>query len=224
MITVILGMHRSGTSALAGLLHSNGIVMGRDEDFYPPPMKENPKGFYENVRFRRINDQILKEVNYKVKSFDPNIPVSIPPTENEKLRKMMKELIRSYDKEFSNWGWKDPRTSLTFASWCEVMDEMEVLTDVRVIVILRPATQVAKSMMARGNKEKYRGQFSKLSIEYMARAVQAITERSFIPSTAFQFEALLYQMPTTINTLEELLGVKIPDTSFVDPSIVRTVP
>jgi len=145
MITVILGMHRSGTSALGGLLHSNGIVMGRDDDFYPPPMKENPKGFYENVRFRRINDRLLKEVQYNVKSFNPEIP-EVPITQDEKLRKMMKELIRGYDKEFDNWGWKDPRTSLTFTSWIDVMAEMEVLSDVRCIIILRPSTEVAISM------------------------------------------------------------------------------
>lgn len=223
MITVILGMHRSGTSALAGLLHSNGIVMGREEDFYPPPMKENPKGFYENVRFRRINDRLLKDVGYNVKSFNPEIP-SVPVTENEDLRKMMKELIRSYDKEYLNWGWKDPRTSLTFDSWISVMEEMEVLPDLHTIIILRPSSEVAKSMKARGNKEKINAQFSSLAIEYVSRAVQCLQAHPTIPNTTFQFKALVEQTEAVVVQLEDLLEYKITDTSFIDPAIARTVP
>lgn len=223
MITVILGMHRSGTSALGGLLHSNGIVMGREEDFYPPPMKENPKGFYENVRFRRINDRLLKDVGYNVKSFNPEIP-EVPVTDNLELRKMMKELIREYDKEFTNWGWKDPRTSLTFASWVDVMDEMEVLSDLRCIIILRPSSEVAISMRARGNKEKYKGQFSKLAIEYLARAVSNLQSHPRIPVITFQFKALLENTETVVVQLEDLLELDIKDTSFIDPAIARTVP
>lgn len=222
MITVILGMHRSGTSALAGMLHSNGIIMGKGKDFYPPPMKENPKGFYENVRFRRVNDKILKGVGYSVKSFDPIIP-EVPIVEDVDLRSTMKKLIREYDKDCPSWGWKDPRTSLTMASWYDVMKEMGVEEDLRVVIILRPSSEVAKSMRARGNKEKYSGQFSKLAIEYVSRAVGFMSSNQEIQTTTFQFKALLYDTKEVVNRLEHLIEAKITDTSFVDPMITRSV-
>lgn len=223
MITVILGMHRSGTSALAGMLHSNGIVMGREKDFYPPPMKENPKGFYENVRFRRLNDKLLAEVDYRVKSFSPEIP-KVPITENKKLRQLMKDTIHEYDKEFRDWGWKDPRTSLVFETWMDVMEEMGVARDVRAIICLRPSSDVANSMRVRGNKEKYKGQFSKLAIEYTSRAVAALNViRPVVPVITVNFSQLINETLFTAEQLEELLETEINDTSFIDPKIARNV-
>ena len=53
MITIILGMHRSGTSTIAGVLHLNNISMGTYKNFWPRPLAQNPKGFYENYDFRQ---------------------------------------------------------------------------------------------------------------------------------------------------------------------------
>lgn len=223
MITIILGMHRSGTSAIAGLLHSNGIVMGREKDFYPPPMKENPKGFYENVRFRRINDKLLQENGYRVKSFNPVIPL-VPIVRDIGLRKRMKQLIREYDKDFRHWGWKDPRTSLTLDSWLDVMEEMEVARDIKIIIMLRPSSMIAKSMRARGNKERYDGQFSSLAIEYISRAVSSLRiHNPVIPSLTVNFNNVIADVKFAAEQLEELLEIEINDTSFIDPSIARTV-
>ena len=69
MITIILGMHRSGTSTVAGVLHLNKIIMGTYQNFWPRPLTQNPKGFYENydftpnkliVRYRRNTDSIKR--------------------------------------------------------------------------------------------------------------------------------------------------------------------
>ena len=48
MITIVLGMHRSGTSVVAGILHFNKVSMGTYETFWPRPLPQNPKGFYDN--------------------------------------------------------------------------------------------------------------------------------------------------------------------------------
>ena len=82
MIVIVLGMHRSGTSAIAGILHLNKIIMGSKDNFKPKPLPQNPKGFYENYDFRKINDQILKKVNYNVKSLNYNIPFPLPEKKN----------------------------------------------------------------------------------------------------------------------------------------------
>ena len=74
MITIILGMHRSGTSTFAGVLHLNKILMGNYKNFWPRPLAQNPKGFYENYDFRKINDQLLEEAGYTVKSYNSFIP------------------------------------------------------------------------------------------------------------------------------------------------------
>ena len=49
MIVIVLGMHRSGTSTLSGVLHMNKVTMGTYQNFWPRPLNQNPKGFYENI-------------------------------------------------------------------------------------------------------------------------------------------------------------------------------
>ena len=55
----MLGMHRSGTSALAGALHLTGFDLGQN---IMPPADENPKGFFENQHIVDLNDRILEEL------------------------------------------------------------------------------------------------------------------------------------------------------------------
>ena len=45
MITIVLGMHRSGTSVVAGILHFNKVSIGTYETFWPRPLPQNPKVF-----------------------------------------------------------------------------------------------------------------------------------------------------------------------------------
>src|SRR5665213_3543412 len=43
---VVLGMHRSGTSALTGMLRHLGVVLG---DNMMPPTTDNPRGYWEQA-------------------------------------------------------------------------------------------------------------------------------------------------------------------------------
>ena len=56
-------------------LHFNNIIMGTYETFWPRPLPQNPKGFYENYDFRKINDAILIDSGYRVKSYKTIIPI-----------------------------------------------------------------------------------------------------------------------------------------------------
>ncbi len=56
---VIIGMHRSGTSAIAGLVSHFGFDTGKD---ILPPAADNIKGFYENSSILAFNDQLLRRL------------------------------------------------------------------------------------------------------------------------------------------------------------------
>jgi len=225
MIVVVLGMHRSGTSAMSGLLHKNGIVMGREEkkEFYPPPIKENPKGFWENVRFRRINDRILKMHGYRVKSFSPAIPMIYPLNGSEadnKVLEIMRGLIIEYNSEFKNWGWKDPRTSLTLYPWMEVIKELNLLNDLRIIWMRRNADDIAHSMRKRGNQEKYKDHFVELSMKYYGKSHYYLYyvgyyNRLKILQVDFR-DDLLGRTGRTCKRLSEFLNYPIKDSSHIE--------
>ena len=53
---VVLGMHRSGTSAVAGCLHRLGV------DFGPrlmPATEANARGYYEHIDIVNLHDRLL---------------------------------------------------------------------------------------------------------------------------------------------------------------------
>jgi hypothetical protein len=222
MIVIIGGMHRSGTSALAGVLHNNNIAMGEDKDFYPPPMRENPKGFFENIRFRRINDSMLAAADYKVKAWSPIIPTV---SANIEQRTRMRDLINHYCGTYSDWGWKDPRTSLCMHQWLAILAEMRLIKEVFIINCLRHPMDVANSMRVRGNKEKYEGQFEKVTEAYQAtmrKQLQVWTEATAGYAEVF-FNGLICDPDKTLSDLSFKLRREVLNNGFIEYNIARNV-
>src|SRR5262249_18384300 len=58
MSVCVAGMHRSGTSMIAKLLHLGGIDFGSHEEMLPPS-EHNPDGYWERARFVALNDALL---------------------------------------------------------------------------------------------------------------------------------------------------------------------
>jgi hypothetical protein len=148
MIIIVLGMHRSGTSSFAGVLHLNNISMGTYKNFWPRPLAQNPKGFYENYNFRKINDKLLNEIGYDVKSYNPTIPSLIL---SEKKRKEMENLILKSNRDFGKWGWKDPRTCLTINLWMNIIKKNGLEKDVKIVFVSRNPLSVARSLKKRND-------------------------------------------------------------------------
>lgn len=125
----IAGMHRSGTSMIASLLHQCGFDLGPQDDFLKPAAN-NPEGFWENRSFLRLNDALLKQHDG---TWDR------PPQWKEgwehepclhPLRGKAKKLLRRFE-GCEPWGWKDPRNCLTLPFWRTLLPEMKVLICVR---------------------------------------------------------------------------------------------
>ncbi len=70
-LLLVLGMHRSGTSALAGLLCSNGYDAPRDP---MPPDPNNPRGYWESMGLYALNDDLLRLLGS-----DWSDPAPLPP-------------------------------------------------------------------------------------------------------------------------------------------------
>ncbi|MDA8299957.1 MAG: hypothetical protein M0005_00060 [Actinomycetota bacterium] len=54
----IVGMHRSGTSAVAGFLAQAGYFAGKDDELLPP-QEDNPKGYFEREDVNALNDELF---------------------------------------------------------------------------------------------------------------------------------------------------------------------
>ena len=75
MQVFILGMHRSGTSALARVLNLMGLYFG-GERVSTGRNRENRKGFWERRDVRLLNDTILFNAGARSALLHPHSPQS----------------------------------------------------------------------------------------------------------------------------------------------------
>jgi hypothetical protein len=54
---VVLGLYRSGSSAVAGVLHHLGVYMGSHFD---PPNANNIYGYWEDLEFKKLHKEMLE--------------------------------------------------------------------------------------------------------------------------------------------------------------------
>ena len=131
---IILGMHRSGTSALTGILEEAGLYLG--EVINQSPF--NKKGNKENKLLWEINDAVLEIAGGR---WDK--PVKKPEWRYEQKIKRDEYLQRF--RYVKLWGFKDPRLVLTLDGWLPAISNYEL------VGIFRHPFFVAQSLKKRGN-------------------------------------------------------------------------
>jgi len=133
---LILGMHRSGTSCLAGSLQKCGLNLGRVEK--KSGRKFNKKGIYEIRKVYKIQEQILRLNNgswYR----PPKHKIIVQPYHIDKLVELINELKGSILS-----GVKDPRTLFCLDAWKGILKN-----DIRMVGSFRHPMFVAKSLEKR---------------------------------------------------------------------------
>lgn len=179
---IVIGAHRSGTSLIAGLLHYSGIIMGSEFTFTPEPNEENPLGFFEDVRFRNINDKALKFVGYDVKSWKVDVPTC---KANKTLTRQITSLL---DKPIM--GFKDPRMCLTWPVW-----EPHLQKNTTFIYVYRNPLAVAQSLYKRGNTN---------SIEHGLKLWQVYNTRALPVRKKFKTIFVNYETILETGQIEQL--------------------
>jgi hypothetical protein len=129
---LICGTGRSGTSAVARLLHEAGISVGHD---LIPADEHNAEGYYEERQLVAVNEAILAGAGlhewFSTASRDELLSVA------HGFATEMLELAAA-----ATPAWKDPRFCWTLEAWLEVLPERP-----RVVVCLRSPAEVIASTM-----------------------------------------------------------------------------
>ncbi|BCX87777.1 O-antigen biosynthesis protein [Methylomarinovum tepidoasis] len=109
MIYVVLGVGFSGTTLVSELLHHSGIRMiDVDDDNY------DAGGKYEHPAFQAVNKALLGLADDQVRHLRPrHCPKALSPDQQESMRR----LIANQQERYQDWGFKDPRTVVTYPLW-----------------------------------------------------------------------------------------------------------
>lgn len=128
---VVLGCHRSGTSAVAGALFQLGVFMGTRRI---GQTKYNPLGHWEDKDFVDLNKRIVGDWRHPFVDFEP-------------VRAAYRELVRGRESKFQVWGFKDPRMCYVFPYFAQV-----VKAKLKVINVTRNTRSIVRSLVNRKGK------------------------------------------------------------------------
>lgn len=117
---IVLGMHKSGTTLLSEMLHYSGISMVEEL---------SSQGYYagnkvERETTKKLNKQILKcGDKHSLDVVHPYKVQSDHATFVENARSISTSLSLKHDK----WGFKDPRTCLTYPVWQDALPYIKLV-------------------------------------------------------------------------------------------------
>lgn len=141
---IVVGMHRSGTSALTRIVNLLGPTVGRDGDLVGA-RPSNLKGQWEIGSMTGFQEALLQKLGG---TWDepPELPVGW-----ERRRALLLEvgrarrLVQHIYRGAPLWVWKDPRTSLTLPFWRRALPRHTLVP----IAIHRHPLDVARSLASR---------------------------------------------------------------------------
>jgi len=141
---LVLGMHRSGTSALTWLLGRLGAALPRDAI---EATGDNARGYWESQALVKADDQLLRVV--RSSWFDPRaLDFSRLSTDGLRSRKnRIREAIESGWGDAPLLAIKDPRQCRCVPVIVDVLNEMGI--EPRALLMLRSPAEIARSLASR---------------------------------------------------------------------------
>ncbi len=192
-------MHRSGTSATAGLLGNIGVEFGNR---LMAATQDNIKGYWEHDEIVRVHDTLLAGLGLRwddVRTFPPLWWNSKPA---EEARKELFSIIRADFQEAPLWGLKDPRMCRLMDLWHMLFSELD--TTVKFVCVFRHPTEVAASLGKRDAMS-----FDKALLMWFQHVTAAERATRNHPRVIVSFNSVLNNPEGAVNTICRKLQLEV---------------
>lgn len=144
-IVVVLGMHRSGTSALTRGLQVLGVNLG--DHLMPAASGNNEKGFWEDIDVNELNNELLRALGYDWHTLTPLLSSDFEQPIVNEFRLRAVQLLRNKLSGVDCFGLKDPRIARLLPFWMGVFTHLNAR--VSYIISCRNPMSVARSLAKR---------------------------------------------------------------------------
>lgn len=218
---VALGMHRSGTSALTGVLQCVGVHLG--ERLYAPQPGVNDKGFYEHGPVADINDRILYALGSAWDDILPLDPGRLDDTHLEPLTQRLQRILRRDFSKEPLWGLKDPRMCRLMPYWLPILSGLSVKP--HFLLVVRHPMEVVGSLAKRD-----RFSTEKALLLWLEHNLEAERHTRGYPRMVVTFDDLLSNPLAQLDKAQQRLNLDFPIPlskatdriqSFVTPELRR---
>ncbi len=205
---IVTGAGRSGTSAVARVLHESGVSMGNN---LAEPSDANADGFYEDWGPLWLNERILLDCGLGDRWHPERWPSRAKVrAAAQRYRGDMAALLAN-----TSGGWKDPRFSITVESWLPLLP-----ASTSVVVCLRSPAAYADSVV------RLYGLVERAAVErqwarHYRRLLDVIRDYG-LRAICLEYDALIEQPSETVGTLASFLGRPL-SASYVNAPLRRYV-
>ena len=147
-IVIVLGMHRSGTSAMTRGLKALTVELG--DNLLPPVPDNNERGFWEDRDIYKLNERLLAKAH---SGWDRLSAIETGILARDEFASERREAALLLERKLAAaplFGFKDPRTSVLLPFWKCVFEDLEL--DENYIIAVRNPFEVAESL---GKRDKF---------------------------------------------------------------------
>ena len=197
---LILGMHRSGTSAFTRMINLLGADLAPD---LMPTRAENPRGYWESRELMGIHDDLLACGSSR---WDDWRPFTVSPQSRECEQRVLARLSDWLDREFAAsrlFAVKDPRICRFVPLWLDALQSFACQPC--VVLPVRHPFEVAASLFARDGIP-----FTKGCLLWLRHLVDAERTTRHVPRAWVHYEGLLNDWTGVATHLARQLGCSWP--------------
>lgn len=197
---LVAGMHRSGTSALAGALNLLGVPLG-NRLLEPGP--DNPKGYWEHRDIVTVHERLLDALGSR---WDDVRPLPVDWLSGAPAQRAAAAITEIIERDFGDaplWAVKDPRLCRFLPLWTGVLQQLGIHP--AILFMLRSPVEVSASIAARNQWLPPFGEI--LWLRYVTEALQASGR---FPRAVVTFDALLADPVEAVRRAASRLGVALP--------------
>jgi len=198
---LVLGMHRSGTSALTRVLALSGAALPRHNI---APADDNRLGFWEPQPIVDAHESFLKEAGTGWEAIAEYPAAMFASKEAAACRRTLAALVASEYGDAPLFILKDPRISRLMPLWRPVLGALGIAP--RIVIVVRNPLEISNSLKARGGWSEHRALL--VWLRYMLAAERDTRDlvRCFVG-----YGQLMQDWRATVDRLSDRLGIAFPE-------------
>ena len=198
---LVVGMHRSGTSATAKLLNILGAAL--PGNLMPPHSEINAKGFWESYDIASLNDALLSSHHSR---WDDVLSIPVDDSDQQTTLNFESKATELLERDFSDadlFVLKDPRICRLLPYWLRVFKHLSI--EPRVVIPVRHPLEVAASLNRRDKFQK-----EKAIYLWLRHLVDAERASRNVPRSFLLYDDMLGNWRATVDRLSSDLNIRWP--------------
>ena len=220
-LIVVLGMHRSGTSAITRGLKVLGVNLG--DNLMPALKDNNDKGFWEDIDFNELNIEMLKAIGQEWHYLTPVDQQDVELLNANGFADRALSLLKEKIADNAAFGLKDPRTAKLMPFWKNVFQQCDC--DVSYILMVRHPVSVEKSL-----EKLYAFDAEKSYLLWLDHVLTSLVESTGDTRVLVDYDHLMQRPVDDVIRIAESLGYEVDEkeldiykTEFLEEDLRHTV-